>query len=387
MKAVVLAAGEGRRLRPLTVLRPKPMVPVGNKPVLEHVVDALVDADVTELVFVVGYRRERIQTYFGDGNDLGASIEYVVQEKQLGTGHALLQAEEKVDDEFLVVNGDSFVSTDLLADLVKTEDGGSAVAVTRSDEPTDYGVVDVKNGNVVDLEEKPRVYDAETETINAGAYRFGTRIFDDIRESSGGGEMALTDAVLRRVKDGDVQAVYTDGWNDISHLWDILRINAAMVGEDIKNGTETDDGSRKGVHPTAHVADAVVVGKNVRVGPNATVLPGTSLGDNVSVGAGAVVANSVLFADASVDENAVVRDAVVAGNGSVGPNATVEGGKADVVVEDELYQNVRLGGVVGDNSTVGGGACLKPGTVLGNNVRVGTGTTADGRIESGTVVR
>lgn len=387
MKAVVLAAGEGRRLRPLTVLRPKPMVPVGNKPVLEHVVEALVDAGVTELVFVVGYRRERIQTYFGDGNDWEASIEYVVQEKQLGTGHALLQAEQKVNDEFLVVNGDSFVSTDLLADLVKTEDGGSAVAVTRSDEPTDYGVVDVKNSKVVDLEEKPRVYDAETETINAGAYRFGTRIFDDIRESSGGGEMALTDAVLRRVKEGDVQAVHTDGWNDISHIWDILRVNAAMVGEDIKKGTETDEGSRKGVHPTAHVADAVVVGENVRVGPNATVLPGTSLGDNVSVGAGAVVANSVLFADASVDENAVVRDAVVAGNGSVGPNATVEGGKADVVVEDELYQNVRLGGVVGDNSTVGGGACLKPGTVLGNDVRVGTGTTADGRIESGTVVR
>ena len=384
MKAVVLAAGEGRRLRPLTVLRPKPMVPVGNKPILEHVVEALVDAGVTDIVFVVGYRRERIQTHFGDGDDWGAEIDYVVQKKQLGTGHALLQAEEQVDDEFLVVNGDSFVSTDLLADLVETEGKGSAVAVTRSDEPTDYGVVEVKDGEVVGLEEKPRVYDAETETINAGAYRFDTHVFDDIREVSSGGEMTLTDAVVRQTKEGNVQAVYTDGWNDISHLWDVLRVNAEMVG----NGkTDERPDAGKGVHPTAHVADAVALGRNVRVGPNATILPGTSLGDNVSVGAGAVVANSVLFADSDVGENAVVRDCVVAANGSFGPNATVEGGKADVVVESELYQNVRLGGVVGDNSTVAGGACLNPGTVLGNDVRILTGATVDGRVESGTVVR
>lgn len=385
MKAVVLAAGEGRRLRPLTVLRPKPMVPVGNKPVLEHVVEALVEGGVTDIVFVVGYRRERIQTHFGDGDDWNADIEYVVQEKQLGTGHALLQTKEKVDEEFLVVNGDSFVDSDLVADLVETEEDGTAVAVARSDEPTDYGVVETEGDEIVGLEEKPRVYDAGTETINAGVYRFDTGIFDEIRRSSGGGEMALTDAVAERAE-GDsvsVRAVYTEEWTDISHLWDVLRVNAEMVG----GSTGAQDGAQAREHPTAHVADAVAVGENVRVGPNATVLPGTSLGDNVSVGAGAVVANSVLFADASVGENAVVRDCVVAGNASVGPNATVEGGKADVVVEGELYQDVRLGGVVGDNSTVGGGACLEPGTVLGNDVRLLTGATASGRVESGTVIR
>jgi glucose-1-phosphate thymidylyltransferase len=361
------------------------MVPVGNKPVLEHVVEALVDAGVTELVFVVGYRRERIQTHFGDGDDWDTDIEYVVQEKQLGTGHAVLQAQGNVGDEFLVVNGDSFVGTDLLVDLIEGAGEGPAVAVTRSDEPTDYGVVDVENGKVVGLEEKPRVYDAETETINAGAYRFDRGVFEDIRESSGGGEIALTDAVVRRTEEGEgVQAVYTDGWDDISHLWDVLSVNAATVSDEME--AERED-SHRGVHPTAHVAEAVAVGRNVRVGPNATVLPGTSLGDNVSVGAGAVVANSVLFADASVGENAVVRDCVVAGNASMGPNATVEGGKADVVVEGGLYQDVRLGGVVGDNSTVGGGACLEPGTVLGNDVRVGTGATTKGRVGSGTVVR
>jgi len=374
MKAVVLAAGEGRRLRPLTALRPKPMVPVANAPILEHVVGALSEAGVDEIVFVVGYRRERIQTYFGDGDDWGVGIEYAVQEKQLGTGHAVLQAEDAVEGEFLVVNGDSVVDASIVEALVSAD--SDAVAVTRSDQPTDYGVVDVEDGAVVGVEEKPRVYDAQTETINAGVYRFDDSVFDEIRVSGDG--MSLTDALVRRAADRRVEAVRVDGWTDVSHLWDLVRVNSAAV-----------DGERDGadVHPTAHVADEVCLGEDARVGPNATVLPGTSLGDNATVGAGAVVGNSVVFEDARVGKNSVVHDAVVAGDASVGPNATVEGGRADVVVDDTLYRNVLLGGVVGDYSTVAGGASLEPGTVLENDAWVGTGATASGRVESGTEVR
>jgi glucose-1-phosphate thymidylyltransferase len=377
MKAVVLAAGEGRRLRPLTAVRPKPMVPVGNRPILEHVVRSLSDAGVDELVFVVGYKRERIQTYFGDGDDWNVDIEYIVQEKQLGTGHALLQAEGSVDQDFLVVNGDSFVDSALVRDLVDV--GDTAVAVTRSDQPTDYGVVELEGDRVVGVEEKPRVYDAETETINAGVYRFSEAVFDELRTNGGGGELSLTDALAILAEDGSVRAVRTRSWTDVSHLWDVLRVNSETVGED--------DHDEADVHPTAHVADGVALGDDATVGPNATVLPGASLGDNASVGAGAVVGNSVLFDDARVGPNAVVFDCVLSEDARVGTNATVEGGVADVVVEDELYKKVRLGGVVGDYTVVSGGAQLEPGTVLGNDVRVGTGATVDGRIESGTEVR
>jgi len=378
MKAVVLAAGEGKRLRPLTALRPKPMVPVGNRPVLEHVVESLADAGVDELVFVVGYRSDRIQTYFGDGDDWGVDVEYVVQEKQLGSGHALLQAEDSVDGDFLVVNGDSIVDSALVGSLIDAET--PAVAVTRSDQPTDYGVVDAEGGRVVGIEEKPRVYDAETETINAGVYRFDASVFDEVRTNRADGETSLTDAPVSLADGNDVEAVRVDGWTDVSHLWDLLRVNSAVV--DASDGVGSAD-----VHTTAHVADAVALGDDATVGPNATVLPGTSVGDNATVGAGAVVANSVLFADARVGENAVVRDTVVAEDARLGPNATVEGGRADVVVEDELYQSVRLGGVVGDYSVVSGGASLEPGAVLGNDVRVGAGVSVDGRVESGAEVR
>ena len=377
MKAVVLAAGEGRRLRPLTALRPKPMVPVGNRPVLEHVVEALSAAGIDELVFVVGYRRQRIQTYFGDGDDWGVDIEYVVQEKQLGTGHALLQAEDSVSGDFLVVNGDSIVEESLISALVSAD--APAVAVTRSDQPTDYGVVDVDDGRVVGIREKPRVYDAETETINAGVYAFDGSVFDEIHARRPGGETSLTDALVSLADRRAVDAVRVDGWTDVSHLWDVLRVNSEVVG-----GTERGDAD---VHPTAYVADGVALGEDATVGPNATVLPGTALGDNATVGAGAVVANSVLFADVRVGENAVVRDCLVAEDARLGPSTTVEGGRADVVAEGELYEGVRLGGVIGDYSDVAGGACLEPGTVLGNDVRVGTGTVVDGRVGSGAEVR
>ncbi len=349
------------------------MVPVANAPILEHVVESLAEVGVDQLVFVVGYRRQRIQTYFGDGDDWGVDIEYVVQEKQLGTGHAVLQAEDAVAGDFLVVNGDSLVDTSLVEALLSAD--GDAVAVTRSDQPTDYGVVDIEDGAVAGVEEKPRVYDAETETINAGVYRFDDAVFDAIHAAD---RMSLTDALVRRAAEGRVEAVRVEGWTDVSHLWDLVRVNSAAV-----------DGDHDGadVHPTAYVADEVALGEDARVGPNATVLAGTTVGDNATVGAGAVVGNSVVFEDARVGPNAVVRDAVLASDSSVGPNATVEGGRADVVVDGNLYRNVLLGGVVGDYSTVAGGATLEPGTVLENDSRVGTGATASGRVGSGTEVR
>ena len=107
--AVILAAGEGRRLEPLTNRRPKPMMPVANRPLLEHVIDSVVAAGIDRIVLVVGYKQERIRNHFRDGNDWGVTIEYVEQSTQLGTGHAVLQAEPVVDGPFVVLNGDRIV--------------------------------------------------------------------------------------------------------------------------------------------------------------------------------------------------------------------------------------------------------------------------------------
>ena len=386
MKAVVLAAGEGQRLEPLTNLRPKPMVPIANQPLLEYVIDSVSDAGIDEIVLVVGYKRERLQTYFGDGHRWGVDIEYAVQEKQLGTGHAVLQAEDHVDDEFLVLNGDRIITANLVEQLVEKRRNSdeTVMAVTRADDPTEYGVVTLDGDRVSGITEKPRATAAPSDIVNAGVYAFDQSVFDAIRdiEPDPTGELALTAAIERHLDDEPVRAVrYRGLWVDVSYLWDVTAVTAQVLDElddPIQNGV-VDEG--------AQVADDVRIGSDTRVGANATVRRGSALGNNVTVGANAVLSNVVAFDDATIGDGAVLNDCIVAENATIGPNTTVSGGPADVVVDDTYCESVDLGAVVGDNASVGGGAVLVGGTVIGDGATVQDGVTVSGRVPTDAEVR
>ncbi len=383
--AVVLAAGAGRRLSPLTNRRPKPMVPVANRPLLEYVIEAVSDAGVEEVVLVVGYERERIQTHFGDGGDWDVSIRYVTQGKRLGTAHAVLQAEAHVDSPFLVLNGDRVVDSRIVADVRDALADGNeaaAMAVRRSGRPRSYGVVTVRDGRVETIVEKPG-RDVESELINAGVYAFSPAVFDAIRETdpAADGEYQLPATVERLIDDGGVRAVRHDGvWHDVSYLWDLLDVTDAVI--DREGGAI--DGN---VAPGGAVDERSVLASTASVGRNAVVASGTTVGANAYVGPNATVERSVLFPDATVEAGAVLRDCVVGAGATVGANATVRGGTATVVVEGTLHENVRLGGVVGDDASVGGAAVLAPGTVLGNDAVVGDGAAVSGRVADAETVR
>ncbi|OYT47556.1 hypothetical protein B6U83_04840 [Thermoplasmatales archaeon ex4484_36] len=144
MKAVILAAGEGRRLRPLTESMSKGMLPVGNRPILSYGIEALKEVGVRDIVMVVGYRREKIQNYFGDGRQFGVNIEYVVQRSRLGTAHALMQAREKVDGPFLLLPGDNLFTSQGLKRLLELPEGSWGMLITESRMPSKYGVVEVR---------------------------------------------------------------------------------------------------------------------------------------------------------------------------------------------------------------------------------------------------
>ncbi|GAB3669308.1 sugar phosphate nucleotidyltransferase [Halopiger thermotolerans] len=379
--AVVLAAGEGRRLDPLTNRRPKPMVPVANRPILEYVISAIAEAGIDRVVLVVGYREERIRNHFGDGDDWGIDIEYVVQETQLGTAHAVLQAEPAVDGPFLVLNGDRIVDSSVVErvrDEIVAADDGPVMAVTRAGHASDYGVVSLEGDRIVDITEKPTA-PVQSEVINAGVYGFDGAIFDAIRETpTEHGEMAITTTLQDIASDEPIRAVrYRDVWQDVSYLWDLLDVNAAVIDEFDDSDAEL-DGS---------IATDTTIGENVSLGTNATIGGSVAIGDNVTIEANATVSNAVVFSDAVIEAGAVVRDAIVAGNARIGANATIAGGESTVVVGDEVHEDVELGGVVGDNATVGGGTVLDPGTVLGDGAVVDPGATVGGRIESDAIVR
>jgi glucose-1-phosphate thymidylyltransferase len=384
MKAVILAAGEGRRLEPFTDVRPKPMLPIVNRPLLEHVVEAVAEAGVEDIVLVVGYKRERIQDHFGDGDDWGVSIEYAVQDRQLGTGHAVLQAEAFVDGDFLALNGDRVIEPTIVEQLLDADRGNDALmAVTRSGEPSDYGVVELDGRRVANLQEKPPAHSVTSDLINAGVYAFGEDVFDAIRGTRTDGEQALTDTLEGHIADDAVRAVTFQGqWLDVSHLWDLLSVNAGVLD---RQGSEVADHVR--VHDEATVTGTVAIGPDTRVRPGATVLRGTSLGANVDVGANAVVSNAVVLPDATIEPGCVLRDCVVGENACVGPNVTVEGGRADLVVDGTHHEGVRFGGAFGDNAELGGAVTVEPGAVVGTGARVECGSVVSGRIPSDAEVR
>ncbi|WP_435156991.1 sugar phosphate nucleotidyltransferase [Haladaptatus sp. DFWS20] len=389
MKAVILAAGAGSRLRPLTNRRPKPMLPVGNKPLLESVVEAVSTAGVTEIVLVVGYHRERIQNYFGDGNHWNVDITYAVQEKQLGTGDALLQAEPYIGSDCIVLNGDRYVEPRVVEDLIdeRRQTGESCLAVTRVEMPNRFGVVELDGQTVTDIIEKPNPGITSSEQINAGVYAFGPEIFAAIRQTESRGERALTTTLRTQSAIHPLRAVpYTGLWGDISYPWDLLWLNNYVIDQQ-RSTHESEPPQSARVAPSAVVHDGVEIDEDVAVQPGAAVFRGTSLGENATVGANAVVEDAVVFPDATIEPGAVVRNCVVGANATIGANTTIEGGSTDITLGDEVHRDVTFGGVVGDNAHLKGSVTITPGTIVGEGVTADSGSILSGRIADNAFVQ
>jgi len=387
--AVVLAAGEGTRLRPLTRNRPKPMLPAANQPILQHVLDALVESGIDRIVVVVGYRRERVQEHFGS-RYRSARLEYVVQEKQLGSGHALLQARSVADGPLVVVNGDQLVDSEAVSRVVDAyEPGETVMAVVERPDANRYGVVRLEEDAVVELVEKPD--DDAYRLINAGIYAFGPEIFGAIEETPRrDGELILPDTIERTIAAGSVRAVRTDGlWADATYPWDLLDVAEEVLaggrtGSD-PDGIWIDPDAR--VHEQATLQPPVVVGPDCEIGPSSVVGPTVALAENSTVGSNVTLSRVVVDADCRIGHGSTLLDAVLGQNVHLGPAVTVAGGPGDVSVGNRIFEEEALGAVLADRVDVGGGASFEPGSLVGPGVRVATGVVVGGNVGEGAEVR
>ena len=190
MKAIILTAGEGTRMRPLTTTRPKTMLITGGKPLIQYNIESLRDAGIKDITLVVGYKKEVIEEYFGDGSDFGVNINYAVQDGQLGTAHAIGSAEKFIDESFIVLNGDIIVSYDLIRNLIEkyatrtSNNVKSVMTLINVDDPSNYGVVSMVNDQIKEIVEKPAEGEAPSNLANAGIYLFSTEIFDAIKKQN-----------------------------------------------------------------------------------------------------------------------------------------------------------------------------------------------------------
>ncbi|MFB6253089.1 MAG: sugar phosphate nucleotidyltransferase [Halobacteriaceae archaeon] len=381
MKAVILAAGEGRRLEPLTNVRPKPMLPVANKPILEYIIEAVRDAGINDIILIVGYKRDRIQSYFEDGNDWDVDITYAIQETQLGTGDAVLHAEPYIGDDFIVLNGDRIIEEEVISAVIEerkqTED--LIMSVTRVDEPTLYGVVELDRDSVTAIREQPPQHAVKSDLINAGIYGFGPEIFSAIRQTESNGELELTKTLNQLNETRTIRAVRNTGvWLDVTRPWDLLTVNGELIDTEFRSASNT---------PTefggAHVTETTRVNATATINPGAVILRGSAIAQNVSIGANAVIENAIIMEDADIQAGAIVTDCIVGANASVGPGTIIEGGLTDVVLDGSIHHDVRFGGIIGDYADIGGDVTVKPGTRLGNDTIVSSGSVIEDVIPSG----
>jgi glucose-1-phosphate thymidylyltransferase len=391
--AVVIAAGEGRRLRPLTRYRAKPLLPAANRPLLEYVFDSLVDAGIDDIHLVVGYKRDRVGEHFGS-TYRGVRLTYHTQTRQLGSGHALLQAAEGVDGGFVAVNGDQIVDAGMVRAVRDAHgDAIATLGVLESERAPNYGVVELEGDRITHLEERPD--EGGGRLLNAGVYAFMPDIFRVIEETPPvDGERGLTDALARVVEAGElVRGVRNDGiWIDATYPWDLLAVASELLAAG--RVAEPERTNQPGVYvaESARVADSAilrpptVVGADAVVGPGAVVGPDAALGRGVRVEAGGVVENAVLDADTRVGKNATVVDCVTGESAVVGAAAAIPGGPGDVRVGQTVHEDTPLGGLLADRAQLGGGSQVAPGTLVGPEAYVGVGCLARGTIPEGATV-
>ncbi|TYT63543.1 bifunctional sugar-1-phosphate nucleotidylyltransferase/acetyltransferase [Natrialba swarupiae] len=390
MKAVVLAAGEGTRIRPLSTAVPKPMLPVADRPLAAHTVDAAVDAGADEIVLVVGYESETVEEHFGS-RYRNVPVSYAHQTEQAGTAHAVNTAREHLDGPFAVLNGDNLYDPDAIEQLF---DACPAVCAVEVDDPRQYGVLSTTDGTVTDIVEKPA--DPPTNLANAGAYAFPAeaRRWLDVPASERG-EHEITDVLARVIGEYSVTPITTDRWMDVGRPWELLEANEWKAGtlERRVDGEVSDAAFLEGdviveegatVRSGVVVEGPVLVRSGATIGPNAYVRGATVIGTDAKVGHSVEVKNSVLSSGATVGHLSYVGDSVLGRNVNFGAGTTVanlrhDGDPVRFTVKGKRVSTGRrkFGVVAGDRVKTGINTSLTPGLKLDTGTTTAPGETVE----------
>ena len=395
---VILAAGEGRRMRPLTGSRPKVMLPLAGRPMLEHLLNAVMDAGIDKFIFVVGYGESSVRSYFGDGGSRGISIRYVTQKRQRGTGDALMTVEPHVNSQFLLLNGDMILHADDIKTMLKTP--APAMGVFTSTHPKDYGVVTLKKDKITGLEEKS--LHPKSDLINAGMYLFEPGIFKELINitSSPRGELELTDALMTYIQGGVLRGVHLGFWADMGSPWDLLDVHEEMMkdivpehlgviedGVIIKGNVQT--GSGTVIKSGSYLEGPCIIGSDCKIGPHAYIRPGTAIGNNCHIGHSSEIKNSIIMDSTNIPHFSYVGDSVIGSGCNLGAGtkiANLRHDKGTIVIGGTDTRRRKFGAVIGDDVLFGINCSVNVGSVIGNHCRIGPHTFVEGRLEDKTVI-
>ncbi len=417
MKAVLLVAGEGARFYPLSHNRSKHMIPVAGKPLLEHSITELKDAGVTDILLVVGYKKEVLMEYFKNGKQKwGVNIEFIQQDfsKGKGTGIAASFARDFArQDPFLLIYGDLQYDATTIKELItefKKHDPDALLTLLEVPDPSLYGVVEQdEQGYATRIVEKPKPGDSPSRMTNAGIYIFKPVIFSAIDKTglSPRGEIELTDSMQilinekRRVKGHDIKGGW---WRDIGRAHDLLDANAHYFTKIKKmvKGTVEPNVTIKGevyigegaiVRSGTYIEGPVYIGDNSDIGPNAYIRPNTFIGNNARVGNACEIKASIIMSGTKISHLSYVGDSIIGENvnfgaATIAANLRLDHKAVSVRENGQLVSTGKrkLGVICGDNVNVGCNANLEPGVRIGANSIIGPNMTVSEDIEPNTAV-
>jgi mannose-1-phosphate guanylyltransferase / phosphomannomutase len=358
LRAVLMAGGSGTRLRPLTCELPKPMVPVLNRPITEHIINLLKKHGIEEIVITLHYQPEAIQQYFGDGQDWDVAIHYSIEEDQpLGTAGSIKYVGELLDRTFLVISGDSVTDFDLSAAIAfhRQQKAQVTMVLTSVPNPVDFGVVIVdKAGRVKKFLEKPTAGEVFSDTVNTGIYIFEPEVLQHIpNEQEFDVAQDLLPALL--AENAAIYGYVADGyWCDVGQLDAYQRVQYDALAQlpDLWPNTKQFwphiwVGNGTTIDPTANIEAPVVIGSNCRIGANVNISADTVIGDNVTIGADANLKHPLIWNGAVIGEEAQLRACVIGRGVRVGRRAqllegVVVGSLSRVGEESQINSNVRV---------------------------------------------
>lgn len=346
MQAVLMAGGKGTRLLPLTVYRPKPMIPFFNKPMMEYILRNLIEAGVEEVFVLVGYLKERIMNYFGDGSEYGIEIHYSNGENiNLGTAGATKKVVDKINDTFIVASSDVLTNLNLmeLFEFHKKKKALATIALSQVEDPTQYGVAIVDSGNrILRFKEKPKPEEAFSNLVNAGIYVFEPEVFDLVPK---GENFDYSLNLFPKMLEENLPLYgfpFKEYWNDVGRPSSYLQATEdAFFGKLRLKEIRVD--TLKG---NIEYGGAIFTGKRCRL-RRFNVRGFAVIGDNVEIGRNVKIERSVIFSNTVIEEGAEIREAIIGENVYIGKGAVIEEGS-----------------VIGDNSVI------EEFTKIGANIKI-----------------
>jgi len=396
LQAIILAGGEGKRVFPLAVNRPKPMFKLLGKPLIHHVIDTLKEAGLKDYVIVVGHRGEQIKDYLKDGSKLGVNIDYTVQKESLGMADALETAKGLAEDNFFVVNADDIFEASLIKQMITQFKEGDAELVLSCKpvkETWKFGIIRVEDEKVTDFVEKPPKGKEPSNLAVVGVYILPKQIFDYYKKIPVS-DHQYEDAILQFIKDRNVvKAVSYDGFfAGYKYPWDLFTINKQLMDGQVKKqtieeGAEISEratvegrvwiGRGTKVFEGACIRGPCYIGENSVVGGNSLVRDYSSLGSNCVVGFSTEIKHSLIGDDCWFHIN-YIGDSIISNNclfgaGTITANFRFDEKNIKVRIENKKIDSGtnKLGAIIGDNCKTGINACLEPGVKIGPQSMVG----------------